>query len=66
MEGWKLLLVQPLRRDGTPGGDPVLAVDTLGAGAEETVLLTSDGRTARQLLGDNTTPVRWSVMGLPD
>ena len=66
MEGWKLLVVQPLMPDGTPKGDPVLAVDTLGAGAEETVMLTSDGRTARKLLDDNTTPVRWSVMGLPD
>ena len=66
MEGWKLLVVQPLAPDGTPKGDPVLAVDTLGAGTEETVMLSSDGKTARALLDDNTTPVRWSVVGLPD
>jgi len=66
MEGWKLLLVQPLDPDGKPKGDPVLAVDTLGAGTEEMVMLTSDGKTARELLNDNKTPVRWSVMGLPD
>ena len=66
MKGWKLLLVQPLDCDAAPHGDPILAVDTLGAAAEETVLLTSDGKTARQLLDDNTTPVRWSVVGLPD
>ena len=34
MQGWKLLVVQPLAADGcTPDGEPVLAVDNLGAGA---------------------------------
>lgn len=66
MEGWKLLVVQPLAPDGTHKGDPVLAIDALGAGTQETVMLTSDGKTARALLDDNTTPVRWSVVGLPD
>ena len=33
MEGWKLLLVMALQADGrTADGDPILAVDTLGAG----------------------------------
>ena len=33
MRGWRLLVVQPLLADGrTPDGDPVLAVDALGAG----------------------------------
>lgn len=66
MKGWKLLVVQPLSPEGTPKGDLVLAVDTLGAGTEELVILTSDGKTARALLNDNNTPVRWSVVGLPD
>jgi len=30
------------------------------------VIITSDGKAARELLGDNTTPARWSVIGLPD
>ena len=67
MEGWKLLLVQPLKTDGeSPDGDPVLAVDSLGAGIGESVIITSDGRGTRELLGDKNTPVRWSVMGIPD
>ena len=67
MEGWKLLLVQPTAADGTsPDGDPVLAVDALGAGRGETVILTSDGRSTRELLGADNTPVRWSVIGIPD
>jgi ethanolamine utilization protein EutN len=67
MLGTKLLVVQFYGVDGkTPDGEPVLAVDTLGAGRGERVLLTSDGRGTRTLLKDDTTPVRWSVMGIED
>ena len=44
MQGWKLLIVQLYGVDGrTPDGEPVIAVDTLGAGRGERVLLSSDG-----------------------
>ena len=67
LEGWKLLVVQLLAADGkSPDGEPVLAVDRLGAGCGEKVILTSDGRGTRELLKSDTTPVRWSVMGIPD
>lgn len=67
LQGWKLLLVQPLSADGrSPDGDPVLAVDALGAGTEETVIISSDGRSTRQLIGSDNTPVRWSVIGIRD
>jgi microcompartment protein CcmK/EutM len=67
MKGWKLLLVQPFLVDGrTPDGDPVLAVDALGAGIGETVIISSDGRGTRELLGFDNTPVRWSVLGIVD
>jgi len=67
LEGWKLLVVQLLAADGkSPDGEPVLAVDRLGAGRGEKVILTSDGRGTRELLKSDTTPVRWSVMGIPD
>jgi len=67
MTGWKLLVVQPLSADGrTPDGDPILAVDPLGAGHGQNVIVSSDGRGTRQLLQSNTTPVRWSVIGIPD
>ncbi|HUY35739.1 MAG TPA: EutN/CcmL family microcompartment protein [Pirellulales bacterium] len=67
MEGWKLLLVQLLSADGrSPDGEPVLAVDRLGAGRGETVMLSSDGKGTCELLKSETTPVRYSVMGIPD
>ncbi len=67
MNGWKLLLVQPLMVDGrTPDGDPQLAVDNLGAGMGQEVMISSDGGGTRELLGVDATPVRWSVIGIPD
>jgi ethanolamine utilization protein EutN len=67
MDGWKLLVVQAYGPDGvTPDGDPVLVVDALGAGAGETVLMTSDGQTTRALMNSENTPVRWSVIGIVD
>jgi ethanolamine utilization protein EutN len=67
MQGWKLLVVQFYGVDGrTPDGDPVLAVDALGAGKGQRVILSSDGKATRELLASDTTPVRWSVIGIED
>jgi ethanolamine utilization protein EutN len=67
MQGSKLLVVQLLAADGrSSDGEPVLAVDRLGAGCGERVILTSDGKTMREMLGSPATPVRWSVLGLVD
>ena len=67
MQGTKLLVVQPRQADGiTSDGDPLLAVDGVGAGRGETVMITSDGRHARELLKAEATPVRWTVIGIQD
>jgi ethanolamine utilization protein EutN len=67
MNGWKLLIVQMLAADGkSPGGDPVISIDSLGAGPGQTVLITSDGKGTRELMQSDNTPVRWSVMGIQD
>jgi ethanolamine utilization protein EutN len=67
MKGWKLLVVQPYLADGhTADGDPVLAIDSMGAGRGERVIITSDGAGTRALLGTDVTPVRWSVLGITD
>jgi ethanolamine utilization protein EutN len=67
MEGRKLLVVQPYLVDGkTPDGHPLLAIDAVGAGRGEAVIITSDGRAARELLKADATPVRWTVIGICD
>ncbi len=65
--GWKLLVVQPLLADGrSPDGHPLLVVDALGAGPGELVMVTSDGRGAREMLQSDKTPVRWTTLGIID
>ena len=67
MEGWKLLLVMALQADGrTIEGDPILVVDSLGAGRGEMVMISSDGIGTRELLHSMQSPVRWSVLGICD
>jgi ethanolamine utilization protein EutN len=65
--GQKLLVVQPLMADGvSPDADPQLAVDACGAGRGEKVIITSDGRYVRELTADDSTPIRWSIIGIAD
>ena len=66
MQGCKLLVVQPQLVNGKPDGEPLVAVDAMGAGIGETVIVTSDGRSARALLGVEATPVRWTTIGIQD
>ena len=61
-----MLIVQPQLVDGRPDGDPLIAIDGLGAGRGDRVMITSDGRYGRELLGAEATPVRWTVIGLAD
>ncbi len=67
MKGWRLLLVMALQADGRQiEGDPILVVDSLGAGKGDKVMITSDGIGARELLHSMQSPVRWSVLGICD
>jgi bacterial microcompartment shell vertex protein len=67
MRGQKLLVVQPLLADGRdPDGDPQIAVDAVGAGRGERVMISSDGKYVREVLKAEATPVRWSVIGIGD
>lgn len=65
-EGAKLLLVQPLTLDGKPRGATLLAVDALGAGVHEQVLLVMEGRAAGEALGRKLAPVDAAVVGIID
>lgn len=67
LDGSRLLVVQLLKADGRGAdGEPVLAVDRLGAGQGEEVVVTNDGKWTREMLKSDTTPVRWCVIALPD
>ena len=65
--GWKMLVVQFYGADGrTPDGDPQIAIDALGAGVGARVVITSDGKAIRELIGSENSPVRFSVVGIQD
>jgi ethanolamine utilization protein EutN len=61
-----LLVCDLLAPDGTPAGGYMIAVDTVGAGPGETVLLLDEGSSARQILGVRQGPVRTLVVGIVD
>ena len=66
LDGWKLLLAQPLDADRRPDADPVLTLDQLGAAAGSTVVLTTDGKSVREMVGRDDCPVRYATIGLPN
>ena len=65
-EGAKLMLVQPLNADDTPRGAPILAVDGVGAGVDEKVLVVIEGRAAGEALGKKAAPVDAAIIGIID
>jgi len=66
LNGWRLAVVQPLNVAREPDADPVIAVDKFSAGLGETVILNTDGKGARDMIGDEKTPVRYFVIGIVD
>jgi ethanolamine utilization protein EutN len=65
-EGRKILVVQPLNLDGTDRGDPVVALDAVGAGVRERVLLTNEGFSAMTAVGRPNSPIDSAVIGVID
>ena len=65
-DGRTLLLVDIVGPDGRAGGGYQIAVDDIGAGAGETVLLLDEGNGARQVLEAPGAPIRTVVIGIVD
>ena len=65
-EGAKLLLVQPITPDDKPRGTALLAVDGVGAGVHEKVLIVLEGRAAGEALGRKAAPVDAAIIGIVD
>lgn len=66
LEGAKLLFVQPLGLDGMPRGVPLLAIDSVGAGVGERVLVVIEGRAAQEALRRTAAPVDAAIIGIID
>ncbi|HUR19600.1 MAG TPA: EutN/CcmL family microcompartment protein [Vicinamibacterales bacterium] len=66
MDGAKLLLVQPMTLEGKPRGVAVLAIDSVGAGVGEKVLIVIEGKAAGDALGRKAAPVDAAIIGIVD
>lgn len=64
--GKKLLIVDHIDAAGTPTGKYLIAMDSVGAGMGQTVLVLDEGNGARQVLNDSTAPVRSIIVGIVD
>ncbi len=65
-DGRKLLVCDLLDEQGVPTGSYTLAVDAVGAGAGERVLILDEGNSARQVVGVPEAPIRAVVVGVVD
>jgi ethanolamine utilization protein EutN len=61
-----LLLCDLLDPSGRPSGGYLIAVDSVGAGAGEIVLLLDEGTSARQVLRAPDAPIRTIIVGIVD
>ena len=66
LEGAKRLLVQPMGLDDQPRGAAVLAIDSVGAGVGEKVLLVIEGKAAGDALGKKGAAVDAAIIGIID
>ncbi len=65
-DGMRILLVDLITPEGKTTGDYLFAIDTVGAGAGEKVLIIDEGNSARQILDSEDGPVRSVIIGIVD
>ena len=66
LEGWRLVVCQPITLTGENDGTPIIAIDPHGAGMHQRVIVSSDGLAARRTVGDVRSPVRMMITGIID
>ena len=65
-DGKKLLVVEKAKVDGAPSGDYLIAIDSVGAGMGQQVLVLDEGNGARQIVKSSTAPLRSVIVGIVD
>lgn len=67
LDGRKLLVVRPVQPAGAAvGPKPRVAVDTIGAGVGDRVLVIDEGNSGRQILAAPGAPVKTLIIGFVD
>jgi ethanolamine utilization protein EutN len=66
LEGAKLLMVQPVTLDDQARGPALIAIDSVGAGVGERVLVVLEGKAAGEALGKKAAAVDAAIVGIID
>ncbi len=66
LNGFRMVLIQPLDIRNQPDEQPVIALDQLGAGRGDLVFFTSDSKYIQQMTGRKDSPIRYSIQGILD
>ncbi len=62
----KLLVVSHISPQGQISDNYLIAVDSVGAGVGQTVLVIDEGNSARQIVKDSSAPIRSIIIGIVD
>ena len=66
LAGLKMLVLQPLAASGEPAGRTLVALDSVGAGIGEKVLVVIEGKAAGDALGKKAAAVDAAIIGIID
>ncbi len=64
--GRRMLLLDRVAPDGEELGGYLVAIDAVGAGVGQTVLVIDEGNSARQVVNDPRAPIRSVIIGIVD
>ena len=62
----KILVVDKINMEGQSTGEYLIAIDSVGAGSGETVLVIDEGNSARSIVEDDMAPLRSIIVGIVD
>jgi microcompartment protein CcmK/EutM len=65
-DGWRLLICQPITPEGIEADEVVVAIDPLGAGLHQRVIVCTDGRHTADLVKDMRSPLCFCITGIVD
>lgn len=65
-KGWRLAICQPIDEAGHEIGTPIIALDDLGAGLHQRVIISSDGDSLRKNVHDPKSPLRNMITHIVD
>jgi ethanolamine utilization protein EutN len=66
LQGRTHLMVRPVTPEGRATGKTKIAIDSIGAGVGDRVLIVDEGGSARQVLGDPDAGIRTVIVGFVD